>query len=449
MSLPDGPKSPRIWQMLQWITMPFSFMRGCSDRYGDRFTVFLSQRLPPVVFFSNPKALQVIMTSDDSELFDSPGDLNTLLEPLLGTQSLMGLSGDRHRRMRQLLMPSFHGERMRSYGQLIRDITEEVMRERVAGKTFPVRKSMQKISMRVILRAVFGLNEGARYQQLERLLATMLDRMSNPLSVSLLFFPMLRQDFGPLSPWGSFVRARREIDQLIYAEIAERRTHLDPSRNDILTLLMSARDEAGEALTDAELRDELMTLLVAGHETTATAITWALYWIHKFPTIRQQLLKELQALDGPLDPTVVFRLPYLNAVCSETLRIYPVGMTLFARVTKSTVELMGSSLEPGTVVIGCIYLAHHREDVYPDPDEFKPERFLERHYSPFEYLPFGGGVRRCIGMAFAQFEMKLVISGILSGFELALADSRSVRPVRRGITSGPSPFRMVVKEHRS
>ena len=434
--------------MLQWITMPFSFMRGCSDRYGDRFTVSLSQRLPPVVFFSNPKALQVIMTSDDSELFDSPGDLNTLLEPLLGTQSLMGLSGDRHRRMRQLLMPSFHGERMRSYGQLIRDITEEVMRERVAGKAFPVRKSMQKISMRVILRAVFGLNEGARYQQLERLLATMLDRMSNPLSVSLLFFPMLRQDLGPLSPWGNFVRARREIDQLIYAEIAERRTHLDASRNDILTLLMSARDEAGESLTDAELRDELMTLLVAGHETTATAITWALYWIHKFPTLRKQLLKELQALDGPLDPSVLFRLPYLNAVCCETLRIYPVGMLTFARVTKSRVELMGSSLEPGTIVVGCIYLAHRREDVYPDPDEFRPERFLERRYSPFEYLPFGGGVRRCIGMAFAQFEMKLVISGILLGFELVLANSRSVRPVRRGLTAGPSPFRMVVKEHR-
>ena len=259
---------------------------------------------------------------------------------------------------------------------------------------------------------------------------------------------MLRQDFGPLSPWGSFVRNRQQIDQLIYDEIAERRSHPDASRNDILTLLMSARDEAGEALTDLELRDELMTLLVVGHETTATAITWALYWIHKLPTVRKKLLNELQALDGPLDPGALFRLPYLNAVCCETLRIYPVGLLTFPRVTRSRLELMGFSLEPGTVVVGCIYLAHHREDVYPDPDEFRPERFLERRYSPFEYLPFGGGVRRCIGMAFAQFEMKLVISGILSGFELALAGSRSVRPVRRGVTSGPSPFRMVVKEHR-
>ena len=225
MSLPDGPKSPKIWQMLQWITMPFSFMRGCSDRYGDRFTLtFFSRKLPPVVFFSNPKALQVILTSDDSELFDSPGYLNALLEPLIGTQSVMGLSGDRHRRMRQLLMPSFHGERMRSYGHLIRDITVEVMSQWGAGKTFPVRKSVQKISMRVILRAVFGVNEGTRYQQLERLVGMMLDGVSNPLSVSFLYVPMLRQDFGPLSPWGSFVRTRRQIDQLIYDEIAERRT---------------------------------------------------------------------------------------------------------------------------------------------------------------------------------------------------------------------------------
>jgi cytochrome P450 family 110 len=445
MSLPDGPKSPKIWQMLQWITMPFSFMQGCSDRYGERFTLtFFGRKLPPVVFFSHPEALQVILTSDDSELFDSPGYLNALLEPLIGTQSVMGLSGDRHRRMRQLLMPSFHGERMRSYGQLIRDITMEVMSQWGGGKTFPVRKSMQKISMRVILRAVFGVNEGARYQQLERLVGTMLDGVSNPLSVSFLYVPILRQDFGPLSPWGSFVRTRQRIDQLIYDEIAERRSHPDPSRNDILTLLMCARDEAGESLTDAELRDELITLLIAGHETTATAITWALYWIHKFPTVRDRLLNELQALDGRADFSTLVRLPYLNAVCCETLRIYPVVMATFARVTKSPIELMGCSLEPGTIVVGCIYLAHRREDIYPNPDEFRPERFLERRYSPFEYLPFGGGVRRCIGMAFAQFEMKVVISGILSGFELALADSRLVRPVRRGLTSGPSSFRMVV-----
>ncbi len=443
MPLPDGPKSPKVWQMLQWIAKPLPFMRACSHRYGDRFTVTLSQRLGPIVFFSDPEALRIILTGDDSELFDAPGELNVMLEPLLGAQSVIGLSGDRHRRMRQLLMPSFHGERMRSYGRLIRDITEEVMNERVDGKAFFVRKSMQNISLRVILRAVFGLKDGIRYQQLEQILGTMLDRMSNPFSVSFLFFPMLRQNFGPLSPWGRFVRNRQQIDQLIYDEIAERRSHPDASRNDILTLLMSARDEAGDALTDLELRDELMTLLVAGHETTATALTWALFWIHKFPKVREKLVNELQAFDTSLDPGVLLRLPYLNAVCCETLRIYPVGMLTFPRVTRSRLDLTGTSLEPGTIVAGCIYLTHHRADIYPDPDEFRPERFLERRFSPYEYLPFGGGIRRCIGMAFAQFEMKLVLSGIISGFKLALADTHSVRPMRRGVTAGPSPFRMV------
>ncbi|MBV9491613.1 MAG: cytochrome P450 [Verrucomicrobia bacterium] len=448
MALPDGPKSPKLWQMADWILRPISVMRRCGARYGDCFAVNINQGAPPIVFFSHPKALQVILTSDDSELFDASGDLNGMLEPLLGAQSVIGLSGDRHRRMRQLLMPPFHGERMRSYGQLIRDLTKGVVSQWVPGPAFPVRKSMQKISLRVILRAVFGLVEGSRYRQLERLVGVMLDSMSNPFSISLLYFPKLRRDFGPLSPWGRFVRVRRQIDRLIYDEIAERRNRADASRNDILTLLMSARDEAGEALTDAELRDELVTLLVAGHETTATALTWALYWIHKFPAVRRQLLNELQTLGDSPEPSALFRLPYLNAVCCETLRIHPVGMLTFARVARSPIELMGYSLDPGTIVVGCIYLAHHRAEVYPEPDEFRPERFLGRRYSPFEYLPFGGGARHCIGMAFAQFEMKLVLSGILSDVELAPADTRPVRPVRRGLTCGPSPFRMVVKARR-
>ena len=450
MKLPDGPKAPETWQMLRWIATPFSFMRACSRQYGDCFTIRLSKKFEPMVFVSHPEALQVILTNDDSKLFDSPGSRNEILEPLIGTQSVIGLSGDRHRRARQLLMPPFHGERMRSYGELIREIAEQVMTEYGVGKPFLARKPMQSISMRVILRAIFGLNEGVRYRQFETLLAKMLDGLSSPLSVSALFFPRLQQDLGPLSPWGNFVRCRRQVDQLIYEEMAERRrSDPNPSRNDILTLLMSARDEAGEALTDSELRDELMTLLTAGHETTATALTWALYWIHKLPAVRERLLRELQSLNGDFEPNAVFRLPYLNAVCSETLRIYPVALLTFSRVARSRVELMGTTLEPDTTVSGCIYLAHRRKEVYPDPEEFKPDRFLERHYSPYEFLPFGGGIRRCIGMAFAQFELKLVLSSILSRFDLALADSRSVRHVRRGVTSGPSPFRMVVKERYS
>ena len=447
MSLPNGPKTPAIWQMFQWITEPFAFMHRSVQAYGDCFTAMLGKNLAPIVFVSHPQALQTILTSDDSKVFDAPGELNGLFEPFLGTQSVIGLSGDQHRRMRQLMMPPFHGERMRSYGQLIGEITDAVIRDWTVGQSFSVREAMQAISMRVILSAVFGLAAGPRYQQLEHLLATMLNEASNPISVSLLYFPILRQDLGPRSPWGNFIRRRQQVDQIIYDEIAERRATPDSVRSDILSLLMSARDEAGEPMTDVELRDELMTLLVAGHETTATALSWALYWIHKLPNVREQLLQELQELDDPLEPTASLRLPYLNAVCCETLRIYPVGMITFPRIVRSPVELMGHQLEPGTVVVGSIYLTHHREDLYPDPDQFKPERFLERQFSPFEYLPFGGGSRRCIGMAFAQFEMKLVLSRILSQVELTLADTRPAHPVRRGLTSGISPVQLVVQRY--
>jgi cytochrome P450 family 110 len=446
MALPEGPKAPTALQMFQWVATPFSFMLSCHRRYGDCFTIRLNPRFGPLVLFSHPEALQLILTNDDAKLFEAPGGLNVTLELITGTQSVFGLSGERHRRARRLLMPPFHGERMRSYADLIRGIAEQVMGEHQPGHAFPARNPMQTISLRIILRAVFGLTDGPRYQQLEKLLGALLERVGTPLSASLLFVPGLRQDLGPHSPWGRFIRNRQQIDQLIYNEIADRRaSRANLERDDILTLLMRARDEAGEALSDVELRDELMTLLIAGHETTATALTWALYWIHRSPKIGQRLLQELDSLDHNLDPNVLLKLPYLNAVCSETLRIYPVALLTFPRVTRSRVNLTGVTLEPGATVAGCIYLAHRRKEVFPDPEEFKPERFLDQHYSPYEFLPFGGGVRRCIGMAFAQFEMKLVLSTILSRFDLTLLDARNVRQQRRGLVSGPSPFRMVKK----
>lgn len=449
MTLPNGPQKLPLLQLMQWIARPLSYMDACAHKYGDIFTVPLSKNFAPVVFASHPQALQQILSPDSKE-FDAPGSthLNQLFQPFLGEHSVITLSGDRHRRQRQLMMPPFHGERMRAYGQLINDITEQVISQWQIGQPFSVRSHMQLISLRVILGAVFGLNEGSRYQQLEQLLPAMLEQMSAPLRVSLLYFPILQQDLGPASPWGYFLRQKQKIDQLLYAEIQERREQPDPSRTDILSLLMSARDEAGEPMTDVELRDELMTLLTAGHETTATAITWALYWIHKQPPVREQLLGELDSLGDSLDISAILKLPYLNAVCAETLRIYPAGMLTFPRVVKSTCELMGYQLDPGTIVIGSIYLSHQREEVYPEPKQFKPERFLERQFSPYEYLPFGGGSRRCIGMAFASFEMKVVLAKILSRFELALADNRPVRPVRRGLVSGPTRVDLVVTGQR-
>jgi cytochrome P450 len=307
---------------------------------------------------------------------------------------------------------------------------------------------MQAISLRVILRAVFGLSEGDRHQKIEELLCSMIDVTSSPLSASMLFFPILQKDLGAWSPWGRFLRQKQQIDQLIYTEIQERRLQPDSNRTDILALLMSARDEAGKPMTDNELRDELLTMLFAGHETTATAITWALYWIHKLPDVRDKLLQELDTLGEEPDHNAIFRLPYLNAVCSETLRIYPVGMLTFPRVVQTPVQLLDYQLEPGTVIMGCIYLAHRREDVYPEPQSFKPERFLERQFSPYEYLPFGGGSRRCIGMAFALFEMKVVLAKILSSLELEPADNRPVKPVRRGVVSAPTSVRIVATGKR-
>ena len=338
---------------------------------------------------------------------------------------------------------------MRAYGQLICDITEKVMSGLPLGQTFSARSAMQDISLRVIFEAVFGIYEGERCDRLKLLIASMLELFQSPLTSSFLFFTSLQKDLGPWSPWGHFLRQQQQIDHLLYSEIQERRRYPDPERADILSLLMSAHDEAGEPMTDVELRDELLTLLFAGHETTATAMAWSLYWVHHLPQVGNKLLAEIDSLGNSPDPMSLSRLPYLTAVCQETLRIYPVGMLTFPRVAQSSVELMGYKLEAGTVLVGCIYLTHQLEHLYPQPKQFRPERFLEHQFSPYEYLPFGGGSRRCIGAALAQLEMKLVLATILSHYQLRLADNRPVRPQRRGITLGPrGGVKMIVTGQR-
>lgn len=348
------------------------------------------------------------------------------------------LDGDRHKRQRQLLIPPFHGERMQAYGEIIRNITEKVFIALPQNEPLSIRTAMQEISLQVILQAVFGLYEGERCQQLKRLLTSMLEVFQSPLGSSFLFFRFLQKDLGAWSPWGRFVRQRQQIDELLYAEIAERRTKSDPNRIDILSLLMSARDEEGKPMTDQELRDELITLLFAGHETTATAMAWALYWMHHLPQVGEKVLQELSTLGDSPNLIDIARLPYLSAVCNETLRINPVALLAFGRVVQEPVELLGHQLEPGTGVYGCIYLLHHREDLYPNSNQFKPERFLERQFSPYEFIPFGGGVRRCIGEALALFEMKLVLATILSRYQLALTTNQPEQPQRRGVTLAPS-----------
>ncbi|MEH2451091.1 cytochrome P450 [Nostoc sp.] len=448
MKLPNGPQIPRLVQMVRWIRNPMSFMEACAKSYGDIFTIRLDKNLPPIVIVSNPQALQQILTNDTKAL-EAPGDLNQVFESLLGKHSVITLSGAEHQRQRQLLMPPFHGERMRNYSQVITDVTQKVISQYQIGKPFNIRSATQAITLRVIMQAVFGLHEGTRAEKLQQFLGELLEKASSRLLVVLLYFPALQRDFGPINFWGKHIRRQQEADQLIYEEIRERREQADSSRTDILSLLMAAKDEAGQPMTDQELRDELMTLLVAGHETTATALAWALYWIHKLPSVRQKLLQELDSLGDDPDPSSVFKLPYLNAVCCEILRIYPVAIITFSRVVRTPISLGGYELEPGTVILGSIYLTHQREDIYPQAKQFKPERFLERQFSAYEYLPFGGGARRCIGLAFAQLEMKLALAKILSSLELELVNNSEVRLKRRGLVTGPDrPIQMVVTGQR-
>ncbi|MDJ0580569.1 cytochrome P450 [Crocosphaera sp.] len=446
--LPNGPKTHPWIQTYQWLTNPLKYLEDCSKRYGDIFTLKIGPVFKPQVFISNPNGIKTIFNSTPKQL-DS-GEPAGIRLPLLGRQSMLALEGKPHQRQRKLLTPPFHGERMQEYGQLIQKITEQVIGEWKIDEPFSVLPSMQAISFKVILKAVFGLEEGQLYEQLNEKLLKIMNPINPLVSAMMLLFPILRKDLGEWSPWGRFLRLRQEVDELIYAEIQERRDNPDESRTDILSLMMAARDEAGEPMTDEELRDELMTLLVAGHETTATSLAWALYWIHHLPEVQEKLREELDSLGENPDPNTIFRAPYLNAVCSETLRMYPVVLATLNRLVKSPLPVMGYDLEPGTLVRASIYSTHHREDLYPEPHKFKPERFLERQFTPFEYLPFGGGNRRCIGMAFALFEMKLVLTTVLSRWQLQMADSQPVLPKRKGALLGPKGgVEMVVKGERA
>lgn len=448
MKLPNGPTPPTWLQNLQWIADPVGYMEAAAKRYGDIFNTPLGLNSSPFVFVSNPEAIKQILTSDTKQ-FTAPGESNKILGPLLGYSPVFMLDGKRHRQRRKLLMPPFHGARMQAYGDLICQLTEQVLNQQTTGKPFLARNAMQDISLQVILKAVFGIYEGERYQQIKKRFCSLLELFRSPLAFSFLFFPSLQKNLGSWSPWGYFLRLQQQVDELLYDEIRDRREQYDPERTDILSLLMSARDEDGEPMTDQELRDELLTLLFAGHETTASAMAWSLYWVHHLPEVHDKLLQELDTLGDSPDAMSIFRLPYLTAVCNETLRIFPVGILTFTRGVKEPVELMGYELGPDVNLTVCIYLTHQREDLYPQPKQFKPERFLERQFSAYEFLPFGGGVRRCIGEALAEFEMKLVLATILSRYELTLAEHQPVKPQRRGVILTPTGgVKMVLKGKR-
>jgi unspecific monooxygenase len=437
MQLPNTLKTPSFIQQLNWITDPLGFMEKAAQQYPDIFTTGLNDFGKHMIFVNHPQAIQLIFTNDGKK-FLTGGQRNTVLKPLIGDSSVMLQEGERHRRSRQLITSPFHKERMELYGKLICSVTEKFFDQLPQNKPFLAWNAMQDIALEVILQAVFGLTEGEQYQQLKHQITLLLHILQSPINLSFFLFPFLQKDLGAWNAWGRFVRHRQQIDKILYAEIDKRRKQPDPTRTDVLSLLMSVKDEEGQLMTDLELRDQIIALLLAGHETTANAMAWELYWTHRNFEVREKLLQELNSLGGSPDPMSIVKLPYLSAVCNETLRIHPTGILSMPRELQEPVELLGHKLELGTLLVASIYLLHQREDLYPQPKQFRPERFLERQFSPYEFMPFGGGVRRCIAHAFAPFEMKLVLATILRRYQLKLADNRPERPVRRGFATGPA-----------
>jgi cytochrome P450 len=441
-------------QLLQAVVDPIGYYRRCFRAHNGVVRVQMVPGLSAQqVLINDPAVLQELMGRDNGRGISAPGHLNELMAQVVGQHSLMLLEPAPHRARRRLLTPPFHGERLRAYGALIQSIARQVFAELQPGKEWNARTQMQRITMRVILSAVFGLHEGERYRHLEGLLQRNLNLRTGRFGTVMLFVPALRRDLGSWSPGGRVLRLESETRLLLMREIAERRRSLEAgdgeARVDVLSLLLACRDEQGEGLSDAELHDELITLLLAGHETSATVLTWALHWIHHQDEVRQGLLAELATCENPDDPELIQRLPYLNAVVNEVLRIHPVAMLLFPRLVEEPLEMAGWAFEPGDVLLGCIQAVHERADLFPEPLSFNPQRFLERSYGPGEFLPFGGGARRCLGAALALYEIKLILATLLRQHRLALtpACDRPLPPRRRGFLLGPSrPVRLRVLE---
>jgi len=462
---PPGLRSPALLQTLSLVADPISFFDRAAAQYGDTFTTrVLGLNSPPVVFLSNPDAIQAVFTTF-ADAFEF-GKVTHVFRPLVGNESLIMQEGVRHQRQRQLLMPALHREQLHSQGHLICQLAQKRMIEWNVGDAIAIRSEMSEISLQVILQVVFGLVPGVRYERLKQLLAQLLEAITSPLYSTQFFFPMLQQNLGRWSPWGQFLEQMAQIDALIYAEISDRRclgarkacSQSLQNRTDILSVLMLARDEVGESMSDQELRDQLMTLLLLGHETTASGLTWAFYWLHRYPESLDRLRQELDQLGENPDPIALSQAPYLTAVCKEALRVYPIALISQPRKVKRTIEIEGYTYESGTVLIPCIYLAHRRAKTYEQADRFDPDRFLKHKFSAYEYLPFGGGSRSCVGMALSLFEMKLVLATVLSWyeFETNLGHARvcrrqhAVRPARRGITFvPPDTFRLKVVSDRA
>jgi cytochrome P450 len=390
-------------------------------RYGDVFSVSFPS-FGRLVYVADPGLVKRVFTGDPAVY--QAGEANaTVLEPAVGPHSILTLDGDEHMRQRKLLLPPFHGESVQRYGELIRDAAVRDIETWPVGEPFALRPHTQRITLEVILRAVFGVRGEDRLRRAHALVGEFASR-SNVITQ----FTFLRRDLGRFSPWARFVRARAALDEFLFEEIALRRAAADAAeRDDVLSLLLRATHDDGSPMSDRELRDELVTVLGAGHETTATALAWAMERLLRAPRALARLRESIAA--GEDD--------YLGATIKETLRARPVIADVARRVT-ADVEIGGYRIPEGTLVLPAIMVLHYRPDLYPDPEEFRPERFLDSKTDHYAWIPFGGGVRRCIGAAFAEYEMRVILRTILERAELTAPDPRPERPKLRNITLAPA-----------
>ncbi len=412
---------PMPLQTLGWAVRTMPFLEGAQARYGDMWTMKLAQE-GPWVMVSDPDVVKQVFKGDP-EVFRA-GEGNAILAPLVGNNSVLTLDGSAHMTQRKLMLPPFHGQRMQAYGELMQEIAEREIDTWPSGQPLTLWPRMQAITLEIILQAVFGLEQGPRLDALRARLRDVLTASTDPVTMLLIALLGTRR-FGRLGV------VRRELDpadQLLFEQIRERRE--DPEleqRSDILSMLLSARYEDGQPMSDAELRDELMTLLVAGHETTATSLAWTMERLVRHPGALERLRDEVAAGEDE----------YLDAVVKETLRLRPVLPVVVRRLSQDT-ELGGRLLPAGVAVAPCIHLVHRRPDVYPDPSRFRPERFLEQPAGTYTWIPFGGGVRRCLGASFALFEMKQVLTAMISRVDASTTAAAPERVIRRAITMSPA-----------
>jgi cytochrome P450 len=419
---PSGSRTPALLQALRYVRDPLGFLIRLQRRHGDIFSLSFPY-FGRLVYVADPALVKQLFTGSPEQLH--AGEANaTVLEPALGPNSVLTLDEDPHMRQRKLLLPPFHGEQIRRYGELIREVTREEMASWPVGETFALRPHTQRITLAVIMRAVFGVTDEARLTRFAGLIETFSNRVS-----AVLAFPMLRRNLGRWSPWSRFLRARAALDEFIYEEIALRRTEIaagEQDHDDVLSLLLAAEHDDGSPMSDEELRDELVTVLGAGHETTATGLAWAMERLLRTPRVLGKLRDSLAAGEDE----------FLEATVKETLRARPVIVDVARKLTAPT-EIGGYELKAGTYVMAAIAALHYREDLFPAPEEFRPERFLEGKADNYAWIPFGGGVRRCIGAAFAEYEMRIVLREFVEHAALSAPDPKPEKVKVRNITLAP------------